>query len=347
MRVRAAVKSFVAISLLLAVGLLSTHRAFGAQITSRSLMVGSSHPGAVNTAYDFKFTIPASEQVDSIELSVCGNSALVEDPCIAPTGFDASGAVISSQTGLGGFILSPSSDANNLILTHAPGNIMGPAAVSITFTGITNPAAADTYYAKIFTFTTTDASGPYTDFGAMAFAINPNFSVSAEVPPYLIFCQGVTITGFDCGTAAGDQIDLGQLSSAVPSVGSSQFLTATNAGSGYTVRVSGITMTSGNNVIPAVTGTFSQTGVSQFGLNLRSNSNPVIGQEPVGPGVAVPMPAYNIANKFRFVDGDIMAHASGVDDYKKFTVSYLVNVSKDQPPGVYSTTLTYICLANF
>lgn len=347
MRIRAIAIGFAVVSLLLAAGPLSAPRAYGAQIPLRSLEVSSSYPSATNVLYNLSFTIPASEQVDSIMVSFCGNSALVEDMCIPPSGFSAAAATISSQSGLSGFTLSPSSDANNLILTHAPGNIMGPAAVSVTFAGITNPSAADTYYAKIFTYPTTDASGPYTDFGALAFAMNTNVNVSAEVPPYLIFCQGITISGFDCGTATGDQIALGELSSATSSVGTSQFMTATNAGSGYTVQMTGATMTSGNNTIPALAGGSSQVGTSQFGVNLRANTNPVVGEDPAGPGTATATAGYATPDIFRFAGNDILAQATGVEDYKKFTVSYLVNVAKDQPPGVYSTTLTYICLANF
>ncbi len=328
-------------------GLTYGPRAYGAQITSRSLTLSSNIPSRSGASYSMQFSIATAGSMDSVAIEFCSNSALVEDPCIAPVGFNASGAVISAQSGLAGFIISPASNANTLILSHAPGNIQSAGPVSITFGNITNPSSAASYYSKILTYPTTDGSGSYTDFGALAFSINPGFDVSAEVPPYLTFCEGVTIDSLDCSTASGDQIALGQLSPATASVGISQFLVATNAASGYSVRVNGITMTSGNNTIVSMTGIGSHVGTSQFGINLRANTIPVVGQNPAGPGTATPTAAYNTSNSFKFHSNDIITSAPSVQDFRKYTVSYLVNVAKSQAPGVYSTTLTYLCLANF
>jgi len=112
--------------------------------------------------------------------------------------------------------------------------------------------------------------------------------------------------------------------------------------------VLGSSMTSGSNVIPAMAGGGpSVKGTSQFGLNLRANTNPVIGQEVTGPGVAGITANYANQNQFRFNSGDVLASTLGPDDFRKYTVSYIVNVAAGQPGGVYSTTLTYVCLANF
>lgn len=318
----------------------------GAQITSRSLKPSDNKPGAHDVIYESSFTIPTSGTVGSIEILFCSNSALIEDICVPPYGFDALNADLTTQSGPGGFVLSPTSGVNNLILTRTPANLVaGPA--SFTFDKIVNPTDAGSYYVKVFTYASADASGSPIDFGAMAFPIIAGYDVSAEVPPYLTFCTGVGITNFDCSTAQGDQIGLGALSSATSSVAQSQMLAATNAGSGYNIYVYGGTMTSGNNIIPAVINATSQVGTSQFGINLRSNTNPDIGLDPSGGGTAQVAPNYNLPNRFRFVSNELLASANAVQDYKKYTVSYLVNVNKDQAPGVYSTTLTYVCVANF
>ena len=48
-------------------------------------------------------------------------------------------------------------------------------------------------------------------------------------------------------------------------------------------------MTSGNNVIPALTGASPvQTGTGQFGINLRANSAPQGGQDVSGTGFGLP-----------------------------------------------------------
>lgn len=125
-------------------------------------------------------------------------------------------------------------------------------------------------------------------------------------------------------------------------------IAATNADFGLAIAAYGTTMTSGNNIIPALTTpTVSAPGNAQFGLNLRNNSDPDIGEDPSGGGVAMPTAAYNIPNRYVFNSGDIVATSPAVTDTRKFTSSYIVNVSSSQPPGVYTATLTYICTATF
>jgi hypothetical protein len=332
--------------LFIGVGPFFASQALGAQITNRSLKPSNNAPGAHNVVYETAFTIPTTGTVGSIEILFCSNSALIEDVCVPPYGLDALNANLTTQSGPGGFVLSPTSGVNNLLLTRVPANLNAGAA-SFTFDQIVNPTDAGSYYVKVFTYASADATGSPIDFGAMAFPIIDGYDVSAEVPPYLTFCTGVGITNFDCSTAQGDQIGLGELNSVTSNVAQSQLLAATNAGSGYNIYVYGTTMTSGNNIIPAVANATSQVGTSQFGINLRSNSNPDIGQDPSGGGTGVPTPNYNLVNRFRFGNSETIATAAGAQDYKKYTVSYLVNVNKDQAPGVYSTTLTYVCVANF
>lgn len=337
---------FIVVSLLIGAGPFYAQKALGAQITNRSLMLSSPKPGEHNVSYTLSFSAGTPGTVGSIEFQFCGNSALFEDPCVAPFGFDALNATLTSQSGTSGFIKSPSSGVNNIVLTQAPsGTLSGPATFS--FDDVVNPTYEDSYYVRVLTYATNNATGSPIDFGAMAFSINKGFDVSAEVPPYLTFCNGVGITNFDCSSVSGDVIDFGQFSSATSSVGQSQIVAATNAGSGYNIFVNGTTMTSGNNIIPAMLTETSKVGTSQFGLNLRSNTVPDIGQDVTGPGTATVMPQYNQVNRFRFVNNEKIATATAAQDFRKYTISYVVNTNKDQSPGVYSTTLTYVCIANF
>jgi len=297
--------------------------------------------------YNVGFSIATAGSIQSIAIEFCSNSALIEDPCVAPYGFDALNTHLINSTGISGFIVSPSSTVNKIVLTHAPSGPVNAGPVSFEFDDIVNPTNTDSYYTKISTYTSTDATGSPVDFGALAFSINKSFDVSVEVPPYLLFCQGETIDGYDCSTAQGNLLNLGQLSDEIPSVAQSQLVAATNASGGYNVSMSGGTMTSGNNILSPMAGTASAVGTSQFGINLRSNANPDIGIDPEGPGSGTVAARYNTPNRYRFSSGDTLATAAGVQDFKKYTISYLVNVAKDQSPGVYATTLTYICLANF
>jgi len=109
-------------------------------------------------------------------------------------------------------------------------------------------------------------------------------------------------------------------------------------------------MTSGSNIIPALpTQTISQPGVSQFGINLRQNSNPSVGANPENGQVASGSvdSRYNVPNQFRFVDGERVAGANGPSGFNRYTVSYMVNVDREQKPGVYASVFTYTAIASF
>jgi len=320
--------------------------AYGAYLGSHAITMSDNTAGAHNVTYDVSFTIATPGTLGSVEIQFCDNSPLIDDPCDAPVGFDASGASVTAESGVTDFTIDGSSTANNIILTRTP-TAVGAVAINVTFSGVINPANYGSYFAKIITHSSADASGGYTDNGGIAFTISPSLMVSSEVPPYLVFCAGVTIPAFDCNSTEGDFIDLGDFTPTETRSAQSQFMAATNGGGGYSIYSGGTTLTSGNNTINTMNGETAKLGVSQFGLNLAVNTSPAGGSGPTGAGTGVVAPAYNQPNHFKFIDGDRVAFATTAQEYKRYTATYVVNVAKDQAPGVYSTTLSYVCLANF
>lgn len=320
--------------------------AYGARLGNRTLRLSNNQVTQTAT-YQAAFSFTSASVLGSIVIDFCSNDALVEDPCTAPNGFDAKVATLASQTGQTGFTVSNSSTANHIVLTRLPlPATAGP--VSYTFDGVINPSDAGSYYARLQTFASSDASGSSNDYGGLAFVINSDLAVSALVPPYLIFCSALNIANLNCATASGSILDLGELSSTQTRSGSSELLTATNAKDGYSITISGNTMTSGNNVIPAIaTSDVSRPGVGQFGINLTANSTPSVGATATGPGVAQPEPLYSQSDQYRFNSGEVVVKNSVPDDVRKYTASYIVNVPAVQPPGLYVSTITYVCLANF
>lgn len=334
------------ISLLLGAGSFLVPTVQGAQITNRSLELSDSRPGQVAT-YKVAFDITTASTLGSIKVEFCANTPIFGVPCTAPAGFDVSGATLSGQSGETGFSIGASTTSNVLILTRPPAATPGGSVV-YTLSGVHSATVAASSYARYSIFPTSDASGPDTDRGGIAYALNDALSVSAEVPPFLIFCVGVTISGTDCSTAAGDFVDLGQFSTVRASRGQTQMVAATNAQNGYTVRISGQTMTSGNNIIPSLDApTPSAPGTNQFGINLRANTNPPGGADPSGPGGGSVQGNYNIPNRFMYISGDVVAANNNVEDFHKFTVNYLVNINSNQAPGVYNSSFTYTALGNF
>lgn len=306
--------------------------------------------GLINSVatHDVSFTITDfASPVGSILIEFCANDPLPGTSCTPPAGFDASSTLLASQSGETGFTIHPNSDANRIILTRFP-VLVSNANVEYVFNNIVNPSVVGTFYGRLQTFSSDDATGTSIQEGGIALSVDNQFNVNTEVPPFLRFCAGVIITNYDCSSATSFLIDLGEFSTALTKTGQSQMVAVTNAASGLSITLSGTTLISGSNVITGLSSqTASVAGSSQFGINLRANASPSVGADPVGPGIATVNPNYNTPNLFRFQSGDIVASSATPNDYRKFTVSYIANINASQPPGVYATTITFICLANF
>ncbi len=337
---------FVVLALIGACQLYAAPHVFADPLEPRSITVSDNQAASAGVTYKVDVAIAAAT-TGSIAIQFCGNSPLVGTTCTPPSGFDATAANLTIQSGATGFTISPSSTANDIILTRPPAN-SGAVSASYTFTNITNPTSEGSLFGRISTYSSSDATGLPNEEAGLAMVITGGLGLNAEVPPYLTFCLGGSITGFDCTTATDPFSDLGDLTSLAARAAQTQLVVATNAANGYTMWAAGTTMTSGNNTIApmGVLGP-SQPGTPQFGMNLRANSAPVVGADAVGPGVGAPTANFNQPNFFFFHSGDALASSTNSDDFRKYTASYIVNIPSSQPGGVYSTTLTYVCLANF
>jgi hypothetical protein len=346
-RTKQALPLFLVALLLGAIGYSLLKPVSGAQLGPRALQLNTNEVSAP-AEYQLIFELSTAGTLGSVVAQFCSNTALESDPCTPPSGFDVTTATLSDQAGPGGFsINTTASTANQLVLSRTPAN-SPVGTVRFRLSGVTNPDTAGAYFVRLQTYASDDGSGPGSDYGGIAFYITNELSISAEVPPYLLFCTGITIPGLNCANASGDYIDFGELSSKRTSSGSSQFLVGTNAENGYNVSVNGTTMTSGSNVISALSAPdVSRPGTPQFGFNLRANNTPPTGRDVAGPGSSTAQAGYSQQNSFMFNPGDTLVIYPAPDDLREFTSAYIVNVPSAQPAGVYVSTLTYICLANF
>ncbi|MCA9328248.1 hypothetical protein KC959_00610, partial [Candidatus Saccharibacteria bacterium] len=239
-------------------------------------------------------------------------------------------------------------DTSNFVISRAPAGALSGTLSTYTLSNVINPSTADvTVYVRIELFASADTSGPAFDQGAIAFSTNGKFSVGAFVPPFLAFCVGVTVAS-DCSSTSGSLVDFGELSPNSTSSTTTQFAGATNDPTGMQIFLNGQTMTSGNNVINALNSAASSSvGSSQFGINLRQNSQPSVGANRTGLGSINPDAGYGTSNQYKFNSGDRIARSTLPTEYNVFTVSYIANVPEDQPPGVYATTLLYTALVSF
>lgn len=324
--------------------LLPLRQTQAAPLQQKSVVLGSFKASAL-TDHKFKFDLATSGAIGSMAFEYC-ESPLFDLTCVAPSGIDASGATIVSQTGQTGFSIHPNTVSNRIVITRPPSLASGT--VTYDFGNIVNPDTPNhTTYVRISTYSNIDASGTYVDNGSAAFSIVPSLGVNVFVPPYLTFCAGVTV-GLNCQSSSGLDRDLGTLRSTSTSYTTTQFAGATNDNTGYSVSVLGTTMTSGNNQISRLSSPgLSVAGTQQFGINLKDNLRPNTGHNREGPGSLNPASSYGTANVFKFNSGDIISSSNTATDFNRMTVSYIVNISSSQPAGIYSTTMTYVAVASF
>ena len=317
------------------------------RFTNRSLYINSAVPGAT-TSYtvSFQYTTPTS--IGSLKLQACLDP-IPYDPCVPPTGINLSNADLASQVGETGYSIS-SASSNQLILSRTPSVVVPDTQSTYVFNNIVNPTdTSQSFSIRLSDYASTDASGSIVDLGSILSEITNSITIQSQVPPMLIFCTGQQVSA-DCTTTTGNNYqNLGNLDPSQTLTTESQMAAGTNASSGYVITVNGNPMESGNYVInPLATPTASKPGTNQFGINLVANTNPTVGSDPeyfdTGSAVAN---NYDQPNLYTYNDGDAVAGAPHVSLISRYTISYIVNSSTDLHPGIYSTTLTYICTGKF
>jgi hypothetical protein len=319
------------------------------QITGRSVTLSNSAGAATGVSYALvTAAVPTATAVKSVQIQFCTSAS---GACTTPTGFSASTSTLASQpTGLGatsGWTVNTAT-AGSLRIVNASNATVPTGAVTINWAGVTNPTANNTtFYGVVTTYSDSAWTTPL-DTGTVALSTATQIQVALTVSEALTFCAGTSITGQNCGSIAGNTVNLGVGSTTTASTGTSVLAASTNAASGYSITVSGATLTSGGNLITANTSNAaSSVGTKQFGLNLVSNSAPTVGSAVTGIGTGVAATNYNTTNSFRFGTGETVATVAVPTNANAYTVSYVANIDGVTPPGSYNTNLTYVATANF
>jgi hypothetical protein len=339
------------IFLMACVFIASAQPAYAADVTrlqDRSMLVVNPNPGAT-TDLIISFTYATDAPIGSVEILFC-ISPIPDDPCNKPPGLNAANVTLDQQTGVNDYTIQ-SKTANRIVLTRTPSNT-GTTPSTYRFKNFINPTAnARSYGARLSTHLSTDASDPlpYVNLGSVLQQPNNGILLETQVPPILIFCLGGQVS-FDCKT--NDDIhyaDMGTLSADNTLVATSQMAAATNATGGFVITANGPTLQSGTNSIRSLaTPAPSRKGVAQFGLNLRRNDAPSAGGDPDGSWVnGTPAPNYNIPDSYTYNDGDIVASSPEVNLQRRFTVTYIVNAPDNLRPGIYTTSIAYVCSGRF
>lgn len=315
---------------------------------NRSLFMNSVIPGAT-TSYKISLDYMTPEPVGSLDMQFC-MSPIPYDPCEKPQGLDITHATLSEQTGETGFNLQVISDTH-IILSRTSEMIAGAGSKSsYTLNNIVNPVdLPQAFSIRLKSHASTNATGPLIDFGSVRGDAGDGITIMTQVPPMLIFCAAEEVDENCFSTNKNYYTDMGTLSKDGTLTAQSQFAVGTNATAGFVVTANGNPLTAGTNVIDGIASpSESRTGRNQFGINLVQNSELNVGHDPEGIWAnAVPAPDYAQPNIFKYQSGDIIASSPNVSLIKKFTVSYVVNVSPSLKAGVYTTTINYIASGRF
>lgn len=309
---------------------------------------------SATSSHIIKFTTPTGA-------GAAGNTIVIT----FPSGFNLTSKTISTVTFTHGtstgaentetLAATPSASAwgavfsgtNNVILTlTAPTDGVGTAAVAandkviITYnaTNSVNPSSAGNYTIGI------NSNG---DTGNITVPIltNSQVAISATVDESLSFSLSTNSIGFGSLTTANSRFATSDtLGSNTEPTAAHTISAAANSTSGYTIALSGATLTSGVNTItpiPGATAVALSPGTEQFGLRANVAS---------GTGT-VTAPFNGSAGNYGFGTSPLasqpFASTGGASASTVYNVNYAANIAALTEAGSYTTTLTYVATANF
>ena len=280
----------------------------------REIRLSSSESGATAQTYRVDFEAATAANVGGIVVTFCADTPIIGDTsCTFPAGFDLTGAGVANQSANISTLatvttLDEASTAgtNTVVISDASAvPVAAGGTVSYEITGVTNPTAVGTFYARIMTYESNTAATGYTladneaggaivDAGGIALSTADLITIEAKVQERITFCVHTAAAPAydqtDCGSVTNPVVlgdANGVLDSISPSVSKeAMYNITTNASTGATIRMKGDTLTSGSFTIDAIGGTAatSTTNTEQFGFcNYRSTGGGVAGLTPTAP----------------------------------------------------------------
>lgn len=188
---------------------------------------------------------------------------------------------------------------------------------------------------------TVTVGGTFGDSGTLSIDIisDDQVDITATVDPSITF--SISANAIEFGTLSASSAKYADASAGNATEVEAHTLAAgTNATSGYTMYVSGATLTSGGNTINAIggTNTASATGTEQFGVRYTASG----GSGSVTAPYAASGFAYDGASA-----PDQIASAAGSTATTTYSARYLANIASNTEAGSYATTLTYTATATF
>ncbi|MDB5160543.1 MAG: hypothetical protein JWO99_806 [Candidatus Saccharibacteria bacterium] len=174
-----------------------------ADVTERSIALSSSSADASSVNYTVSFK--ATGAAGAFVLDFCSNSPILNASCTAPGGFDVG---TPTTTTSGYTVAKTTAGPANQVVVASTGGISAGDTVTVELTGLHNPTAVGTFYARIVTYDTNTNALLYTstgsktgsvDNGGVALSTASTVGVSGAVLESMTFCvSGTAITGAGC-----------------------------------------------------------------------------------------------------------------------------------------------------
>jgi len=350
--------------------------ASAAQISSRSITMQDSAPGATTTQYEVAFKVStAHTNLEGIVVEFCDNSPLpaiactITDGTIVPTITDVTAPLtnLSTTTSLsGGWTGSSANSAHTYKLSDATGNAVASGDANyVRFKfGATNPTGtAGTFYARIYTYNDSANVAGHTggatvgttiDSGGIALSTANQISITARVQEQLTFCVNKSATT-GCTVGGSPTLEIGHggppifIDSTAVDTDTAVFGLATNASSGVIVRMRGNTLTSGSNDIDprGAAALAIVAGTEMFGMQVTATGAGITADANYSGNYG-----FDLANTFTATTGygDPVASTTGpigptgpVDS----TLTFGATASQVTPAGVYTTALDLIATGTY
>ncbi len=320
-----------------------TTKAYAGNFTSVSLSINDSRPSQASVNYNFAFTATVTTAIKQVDIQICTTAT---GTCTAPGGMISGTPTLGSDNlaGTGRTTSAPTANAFRVVVTTPA--TQSTQAITMNFTGATNPNSASTFYARITTYSDTgttiiDGTNP------IAFATTTGISASVTIDPTLTFAvnaitSGTTVNALATNvTTTSTTIPFGSVSSAGPNgIAGHSLVVSTNAASGYTVYIrytaaitdgNGHTIAdwTGSNTTPTA---FPAAGTSAFGYTTESTSLS-------GTGNRFNVSSSNKYAAFTATNAEVARNTlPAASDTTK--IGYQVGISSTQAAGTYTTTVT-------
>ncbi|MBI3577184.1 hypothetical protein HY086_04060 [Candidatus Gottesmanbacteria bacterium] len=330
--------------------------------TSAKVTISDSRAGQTSVTDDFAFTTTLTTSIKQVDIQMCTTAS---GTCTAPTGFSSGTPTLASDNlaGTDRTTTAPTANAFRVVVTTPA--TQSTQAVTMSFTGTTNPTTTNTtYYARITTYS--DTGTTQIDTATIAFAIltSTSIAVTASVDPTLTFTvsavtSGGTVNGATTNvTDTATTIPFGTLSSGSTKIAAHDLAVTTNALLGYTVTVKALAdppLVDGGNNIDIFTGTNAAPTVWSSPAGTTANVNTgffgyTTNDATLGTGTADRFTSAG-GNKWSGTSTSPLelAYSSvGIGPSAETTrVGWQSEVNTLQPPGSYSGTVVLVATPTY